>query len=119
MMRDVGARDWNRIVLRNASTEALHHRAKSSHPVPAAPAEISEAKIEEIINVAPFDNERTIHVRLAEGQVGIYQELGNDVGVCDADGNRWSGMTDVLDMAIRADEYQCALADDLSEERLQ
>lgn len=106
-------------MLRNVSTEALYHQAKSSNPVPAAPAEISEAEIEKIIDASPFDNERTIHVRLAEGQVGICQELGNDVGVRDADCNEGCAVTDVLDMAIRADEYQCALADDLSEDRLQ
>jgi hypothetical protein len=101
------------------SAEALHHQAKSSHPVPATPAQISEAEIEEIIDVAPFDNERTIHVRLAEGQVGICQELRNDVGVRDADCNEGCAVTDVLETAIRADEHQCALADDLSKDRLQ
>src|SRR5450759_2835481 len=108
-MCDVGARNWNWIVLSYMSAEALHHRAKSSHPGPATPAEISEAEIEEIIDVAPFDNERAIHVRLAEGQVGICQELGNNGGVRDAVGKGGGGLNDGLVMAIRADEIKGAL----------
>ena len=51
-----------------------------------APTEIGEAEVKEIIDIAPLDDERSIHVRFTDGQVGICEKPRNDARIRDADG---------------------------------
>ena len=116
MMRDVGARDRNRIVLSNASNKALDRRANAPQPMSTAPAEVGKAKIKEIVDVAVFDDERAIHIGFAEGEIGIQEQLRNDARIHDTDGYRWRAVADVMGAAVGRDNSQCAFADDLPEQ---
>jgi hypothetical protein len=116
MMRNVGASDWNRIVLGDPPNKPFNGRAKAPQPTPAASAHVGKAEINEIVNVASFDGERAVHVGFSESKIGIQDQMRNDTRVYDPDRYGWRAGPNMVCAAIGRDHSQCAFADNLAEQ---
>ena len=58
-------------MLHEASRDALAKRAGALNPMSAARAEISQAKIQQIVNGATYNAKRAIHIGLSKREIWI------------------------------------------------
>jgi hypothetical protein len=91
-------------------------RANALPRMSPAPAEIGEAEIEEIVNVAIICGERAIHVGFPEGRVGIQGQPRNDGSIGNADSHGVDTAADMMGASVRRNNRHCTSADNLPEQ---
>ena len=106
-------------MLSDAPNKVPKRSAKTLQSVPTAPAEVREAQIEEIINVAVFDEKCTVHIGLPESEVGMNQQARDDGWIDDSNRHQWETATDKETAAVRPRNGQGPIANSLPKQAAQ
>ncbi len=112
MVRDIGTGDRDGIVLREPPHEPAAQRPHAAHQVGAAPAEIGEAKIQQIVDAATLEEDGAVHIALAEREVRVADQAPDRRRVGDPHRDRGVAAAEAVGAMVGGDNGQRALADD-------
>ncbi len=116
VMRDIGARAPQRIVLLENAEGAAETLIERRQRRARREAEVDGGEIQEVVDAGVFDRQRPIHERLADIEARIEEQLVAERGVVQPDGNVGTGLAGkAMDRAMRIDDAQCPLAHEVTE----